>query len=63
MERLRYNLGGDRPSKTTRLAVSSTRITGQVRPTESSGWYLTVGSPESENPGSKPPTYPAQTIP
>ncbi len=26
--RLRYNLGGDRPSQTTRLAVSLTRITG-----------------------------------
>ena len=25
---LRYNLGGDRPSQTTRLAVSRTRMTG-----------------------------------
>ena len=29
MERLRYILGGDRPSQTTRLAVSLTRITGE----------------------------------
>jgi len=28
MERLRYRLGGDRPSQTTRLAVSLARITG-----------------------------------
>ena len=27
-ERLRYRLGGDRPSQTTHLAVSPTRITG-----------------------------------
>ena len=27
MERLRYILGGDRPSQTTRLAVSPIRIT------------------------------------
>jgi hypothetical protein len=27
-ERLRYSLGGDRPSQTTRLALSPTRITG-----------------------------------
>ena len=26
--RLRYSLGGDRPSQTTRLAVSCTRMTG-----------------------------------
>ena len=26
--RLRYNLGGDRPSQTTRLTMSRTRITG-----------------------------------
>ena len=29
MERLRYNLGGDRPSQTTRLAMFLTRITGR----------------------------------
>ena len=28
-ERLRYNLGGDRPSQTTRLALSLIRITDQ----------------------------------
>jgi hypothetical protein len=27
-ERLRYSLGGDRPSQTTRLALFPTRITG-----------------------------------
>ena len=27
-ERLRYSLGGDRPSQTTRLTLSPTRITG-----------------------------------
>ena len=28
-ERLRYTLGGDRPSQTTHLALSLTRITGR----------------------------------
>ena len=28
-ERLRYSLGGDRPSQTAHLALSPTRITGQ----------------------------------
>src|SRR5437660_11757597 len=28
-ERLRYNLGGDRPSQTTRLAMSFSRMTGR----------------------------------
>src|SRR3954462_3052250 len=35
----------------------------QVRFPESTGWYFTVGSPEPENPGSKPPTYPTQLSP
>ena len=36
--RLRYLLGGDRPSQTTRHGVSPTRITGQVSRPDAEGW-------------------------
>src|SRR6478609_8534504 len=35
----------------------------QVRFPEYPGWYFKVGSTESRNPVSKPPTYPTQNIP
>src|SRR5574341_2367494 len=35
----------------------------QVRTTAESGWYLNDGSTEASAPASKPPTYPAQTLP
>src|SRR5262247_3458278 len=35
----------------------------QVRTTARSGWYLNDGSTEASAPASKPPTYPAQTLP
>ena len=34
-----------------------------VRSPEQSGWYFNVGSLESKNPSSKPPTYPTQNNP
>ena len=33
----------------------------QVRTATSSGWYFNVGSTESGDPASKPPSYPTQT--
>src|ERR1035437_3882441 len=51
------------PVKLPAFHCPSPGLRVQVRTTERSGWYLTVGSSESENPDSKPPTYPAQTAP
>src|SRR5688572_8373986 len=62
--RLRYALGGDRPSQTARLTRSLAPLQGrQVRSPTSSGWYFTVGSPGPGGPGSQPPTYPTQMVP
>ena len=36
--RLRYSLGGDRPSQTTRLLLSCCRITARVSVPDKSGW-------------------------
>jgi hypothetical protein len=57
--RLRYLLGGDRPSQTTRLTLSPPGSREEVR-TTNAGWYFTVGSTEARASGSKPPTYPTQ---
>ncbi len=58
--RLRYILGGDRPSQTTRLTLSLRRITAQVRVPRYQGWYSTDEFPLppilyiiSQNPMSK----------
>ena len=60
--RLRYSLGGDRPSQTTRHAGS--RILDErtaVRRQKLKGWYLKVASTTGLTPTlQKPPTYPAQ---
>ena len=55
--RLRYLLGGDRPSQTARL----TRSPGlsRVRAKDREEWYLNDGSTLTEVRISKPPTYPA----
>ena len=50
-ERLRYNLGGDRPSQTTRLIVSLYRIHGRrLEPEHRKGGIspLTLPSPEAQ---------------
>ena len=59
--RLRYSLGGDRPSQT----AHQTRSPGlsRVRAKDREEWYFNVGSPEPESPGSQPPTYPTQAKP
>ena len=58
---LRYFFGGDRPSQTAQLTMSSARITGiRVRTKTGPGWYFKVGSTETGVPASTPPTYPTQ---
>ena len=42
--RLRYSLGGDRPSQTTRLALSASRSGSRVRHKTVQKWYFTVAS-------------------
>ena len=60
--RLRYLLGGDRPSQTAQLKLSLARIHGiEVSTLATSEWYLNVVSIEAKTSTSKTPTYPAQT--
>src|SRR5579875_276577 len=57
--RLRYSLGGDRPSQTTRLALSDSRFHGSVmRHKLVQEWYFTAASPAPTSAGSSAPTYP-----
>ena len=58
--RLRYTLGGDRPSQTTRQALS---LLTQVRRSSSSGWYFTVASTKPKSLASTTPTYATQINP
>jgi hypothetical protein len=60
--RLRYILGGDRPSQTTHQTLFPTLIR-RVRTPDSSGWYFTVASPQAKTQGSSAPTYPTQMNP
>ena len=57
--RLRYSLGGDRPSQTARLAMSP-RVLQRLRVRISSykGWYPNNGSSITKMTDSMPPTYP-----
>jgi hypothetical protein len=62
--RLRYSLGGDRPSQTTHQALSPIPIEGfRVRTLDAKGWYFKVGSREAGAPPSLPPTYPTHSRP
>ena len=58
--RLRYHLGGDRPSQTPHQTGSRG---DSVRHSEQSGWYFKGNSTETSAPVSKSPTYPTQTAP
>ena len=58
--RLRYLLGGDRPSQTARQALSPHP---RVRPPAAPGWYFTGASPPPGGGGSQAPTYPTQARP
>ena len=57
--RLRYNLGGDRPSQTTHQTLSPRG----VRRSSSSGWYFTFASTKAKTLVSTAPTYPTQMNP
>ena len=62
--RLRYNLGGDRPSQTTRLTLSPLLIQGQgLDARYRKGGISPIGSTEPNGPVSQPPTYPAHPAP
>eukprot|EP00462_Mataza_sp_D1_P003332 CAMPEP_0175099318 /NCGR_PEP_ID=MMETSP0086_2-20121207/6386_1 /TAXON_ID=136419 /ORGANISM="Unknown Unknown, Strain D1" /LENGTH=102 /DNA_ID=CAMNT_0016373147 /DNA_START=507 /DNA_END=819 /DNA_ORIENTATION=+ len=61
--RLRYALGGDRPSQTTRHAGSRTQKWAAVRHQECEGWYLKEGSTATSVTVSMPTTYPAHHNP
>src|SRR5579883_1704184 len=52
--RLRYHLGGDRPSQTTRLPRSPVRLTERVSMSDITGWCSI---------GAKAPTYALQLCP
>ena len=57
--RLRYSLGGDRPSQTTRHAGSRTRVHGPRLDTQrDQGWYFKVASTRAGARASMAPTYP-----
>ena len=62
--RLRYLLGGDRPSQTTPLALSGDPIQGHaLRRKSTQEWYFTAASPTPPRAGSLAPTYPTQARP
>ena len=59
--RLRYSLGGDRPSQTVHLTLSPGRSSRPwVRKSIHKGWYFKDASPTASAMGSQAPTYPAQ---
>ena len=56
--RLRYPLGGDRPSQTTRLALSVLLLQGRdMRGQHTPEWYFIAASPAPTGTGSPAPTY------
>ena len=59
--RLRYLLGGNRPSQTTHQTLSPDYM--GVRTKTKQEWYFTVGSTEADAPVSQPPTYPTHAKP
>src|SRR5262249_42603093 len=62
--RLRYALGGDRPSQTPRLALSGAPLQGTaVRRKAARERYFTAASAPPERGASKAPAYPTQARP
>jgi hypothetical protein len=59
--RLRYSLGGDRPSQTACLTMSR-HLSCPVRIPIHQGWYPNGGSTITEVTASMPPTYPVRAI-
>ena len=58
--RLRYSLGGDRPSQTAHLTLSLPGLWRRVRIPRTQGWYPNVDSTKTSVLGSSSPTYPVQ---
>ena len=61
--RLRYHLGGDRPSQTTRLALSAALLRLRVRNKTHREWYFTIASCIPTRMHSPAPTYPTHAAP
>ncbi len=62
--RLRYSLGGDRPSQTAHLTVSRSALQRTaVRIPAQQGWYPNVGSDTTGVMPSSPPTYSVHAMP
>ena len=61
--RLRYVLGGDRPSQTPHLIRSVLPIRDDVSTPTCTGWYSKGASTETGVPASQAPTYPLQPMP
>ena len=58
MALLRYSLGGDRPSQTAQIALSTVRIHGAgLELKHNKGGVSFAGSPRAGTHGSTPPTY------
>ncbi len=61
--RLRYSLGGDRPSQTAHIALFLARIHGiEVRFLTTQGWYFKVDSTRTSVRASQSPTYPTHEL-
>ena len=61
-ERLRYSLGGDRPSQTAHLTLSP-GLRPQVRTLANQEWYPNIDSIYPERHISQSPTYPVHDLP
>ena len=61
--RLRYDLGGDRPSQTPHLIRSATQLMGHVSILACTGWYSKGASTPTSVGASQAPTYPLQPMP
>ena len=60
--RLRYILGGDRPSQTAQLTLSPIPCRTKVRMLIIQEWYPKIDSPETDVPDSPSPTYPVHEL-
>ena len=60
-ERLRYSLGGDRPSQTTHQPLFP--LSKRVRAAAHQEWYFTVPSTPPARGASQGPTYPTHDVP
>ena len=61
--RLRYSLGGDRPSQTAHHTRSRALFRAAVRHQDHKGWYFKDGSTKASASASKPTTYPTHRSP